>query len=99
MEKMGYLCKEEDPNNLRCKRLYLTELGERLNKDALKGIDEIDQKLFKGVSEEELETLVNIYDKLIINLAEIEKNETRLTKEELCEIVVKIKEKEENQND
>ena len=44
-------------------------------------------------------TLVNIYDKLIINLAEIEKNETRLTKEELCEIVDKIKEKEENQND
>jgi hypothetical protein len=59
----------------------------------------MDQKLFKGVSEEELETLVNIYDKLIINLAEIEKNETRLTKEELCEIVDKIKEKEENQND
>jgi DNA-binding MarR family transcriptional regulator len=99
MEKMGYLCKEEDPNNLRCKRLYLTELGERLNNDALKGIDEMDQKLFKGISEEELETLVNIYDKLIINLAEIEKNETRLTKEELCEIVDKIKEKEENQND
>ena len=74
-------------------------MGERLNKDALEGIDEIDQKLFKGVSEEELETLVNIYDKLIINLAEIEKNETRLTKEELCEIVDKIKEKEENQND
>ena len=67
--------------------------------DALKGIDEMDQKLFKGVSEEELESLVNIFDKLIINLAEIEKNETRLTKEELCEIVDKIKEKEENQND
>ncbi len=99
MEKQGYLTKEEDPNNLRCKRLYITELGKSLALEARKRIDEIDQKMFKGISEEELETLTNIYDKLIINLAGIEKTDSNLSKEELFEIVRNIREKEECNND
>lgn len=99
MEKMGYLTKEEDPNNLRCKRLYITELGRNLALESRKEIAEIDTKLFKGITDEELEVLINIYDKLIINLAEIEKVDRRLTKEELFEVVKIIKEKEECESD
>ena len=55
--------------------------------------------MFKGISEEELETLTNIYDKLIINLAGIEKTDSNLSKEELFEIVRNIREKEECNND
>jgi DNA-binding MarR family transcriptional regulator len=96
MEKVGYLRKEEDPNNLRVKKLYITELGQSLATESKKQIDEVDQKLFNGISDEELECLVNIYDKLIINLAEIKKDEPNLTKEELISLVKELKEKEED---
>ena len=96
MEKMGYLRKEEDPNNLRVKKLYITELGQNLAMESKKQIDEVDKKLFNGISDEELEFLVNIYDKLIINLAEIKKDEPNLTKEELISLVKELKEKEED---
>ena len=42
------------------------------------------------------EALNNIYDKLIINLAEIKKDEPNLTKEELISLVKELKEKEED---
>ena len=93
---MGYLRKEEDPNNLRVKKLYVTELGQNLAMESKKQIDEVDKKLFNGISDEELEFLVNIYDKLIINLAEIKKDEPNLTKEELISLVKELKDKEED---
>ena len=96
MEKMGYLIKEEDPNNLRVKKLFITELGRNLAIESRNSIDEVDNKLFNGISDEELEFLVNIYDKLIINLAEIKKEEPNLTKEELLNLVKELKEKEED---
>jgi len=70
MEKSGLLKKQPDDENLRCKRLYITEKGEHLSQHCRKVFDEIDSVMLKGFSDEELEIFNGFIDRFIANLTE-----------------------------
>lgn len=55
LQKAGYLTKEVDAENLRCKRLYISEEGQRVCAMCRERLDQIDAVAFQGFSEEELE--------------------------------------------
>ena len=68
LQKAGYLTKEVDEDNLRCKRLYLSEQGAKVRELCREKMDLLDRKAFEGFSEEELCTLVQLIDRITINL-------------------------------
>jgi len=70
MEKSGLLKKQPDNENLRCKRLYITEKGEELSLNCRKVFDEIDNVMLEGFSDEELEIFNGFVDRFIVNLTE-----------------------------
>lgn len=68
LQKAGYLVKEVDKDNLRCKRLFLSEEGKRVRELCHERLDMLDAKEFQGFTEEELEMLVHLVDKATMNL-------------------------------
>lgn len=68
LQKAGYLTKEVDEDNLRCKRLYLSAQGAQVRELCREKMDLLDRKAFEGFSEEELCTLVQLIDRITINL-------------------------------
>ena len=68
LQKSGYIVKEVDPDNLRCKRLYLTEDGKRIRELAFERLRMLDEKMFEGFSEDELRQLAQYLDRMTINL-------------------------------
>lgn len=69
MEKSGLLEKRQDPENLRCKRLYVTKKGKELSERNRKIIDEMDLAMFEDFSDEDLSTLANYLDRFLKNLS------------------------------
>ncbi|MBO7209335.1 MAG: winged helix-turn-helix transcriptional regulator [Clostridia bacterium] len=51
MEKQGLITKEVDPGNLRCKKLFATDLAEELYNCNIKIFRKIDRILFEGLPE------------------------------------------------
>lgn len=74
LQKAGYLTKEVDQDNLRCKRLHLSKEGECVRLCCKKMMDELDAEMFKGFSEEELHTLAQLIDRVTVNLTGEEEN-------------------------
>ena len=70
MEKAGLLTKRVDEDNLRCKRLVITELGESKCDEAFEQFGRSNEELFKGFAEEELIQLQGYMDRMLRNLAE-----------------------------
>lgn len=70
MEKSGLLDKRTDPDNLRCKRLYVTQKGINLSNRCRETLDGMDKVMFRGLNEDEIGTLEGILDKLLNNLAD-----------------------------
>ena len=68
LQKAGYLTKEVDEDNLRCKRLYLSAQGAQVRELCREKMDLLDRKAFEGFSEEELCTLVQLIDRITTNL-------------------------------
>ena len=68
LQKVGYISKEVDPDNLRCKRLLLTEAGERARKLSRERIDQMDRRMFEGFTEQELMVLTMLLDRATMNL-------------------------------
>jgi len=68
MEKAGLVEKRTAENNLRCKRLYITEKGKKLTERCRKAFDELDMVMFSGFTEEELEIMINHLDRLLENV-------------------------------
>ncbi len=68
LEKAGVIKKTVDPNNLRCKRINLTELGEKIIEDTRQSFDSADIKIFGSLTDEEREDLCRILDKILDNL-------------------------------
>ena len=68
LQKAGYLIKEVDADNLRCKRLYLSEEGGRVRWLCREKMDQLDARAFQGFSEEELCTLAELIDRVTMNL-------------------------------
>lgn len=68
LQKSGYLIKEVDKDNLRCKRLYLTDEGKRVRELAHEKMDLLDASMFEGVSQEEMQQLAVLLDRITMNL-------------------------------
>ena len=74
LEKAGMIIKETDMDNLRCKRLSLTEKGLSVFKAGYTIRDEQDLRLFKDFSPDELDKLNEFLDRLTLNLTKEESN-------------------------
>lgn len=74
IEKAGLLVKVTNPDNLRCKNLSLTAKGKLVYKSGHKIRDEQDVQLYSGLSDEELETLNMLLDKMTLNLTKEKEN-------------------------
>ena len=68
MQKAGYLEKKEDENNLRKKNLYVTELGKETVAKCRKIFDSFDEKVYSGISDDDLNTFCNVIDRMTINI-------------------------------
>lgn len=74
LEKSGFITKTTDENNLRCKRLSLTDNARNSMKRNKEIFDAQDAKMFAGFSEEELELFRGFIDRATINLTEEKEN-------------------------
>lgn len=68
LQKAGYLIKEVDAENLRCKRLYISEEGKKACTMCRDRLDQIDHVAFQGFSEEELAVFSDFLDRMTINM-------------------------------
>ncbi len=70
MEKNGFVVREAVKEDARLKKLVLTEKAKQRQQRFIKYLDEITTLAFDGVTEEELETLESIMNKVKKNLEE-----------------------------
>lgn len=68
LEKQGLIEKHIDKENLRVKRLTVTEEGKKLVKESVDVFDNIDLLMRKDISDEELENFYNVLYKMYKNL-------------------------------
>lgn len=70
MEKKNLIRKEVThvSGGKRAFRIYLTELGRQMAKEADKIVDEVEKKSYQGFTEEEKETLVSLLARVTNNL-------------------------------
>lgn len=67
MEKKGILFRENEPRDGRLKRLVLTEKAVEIGRDVGDMIEEAEQRLLRGISREELNTFLDICDRICRN--------------------------------
>jgi DNA-binding MarR family transcriptional regulator len=70
MQKAGLIEKTHDSEDLRRTLIHLTKKGKELSELCRKDFDQIDQKMFRGFSEEECSTLSNFVERMQHNLEE-----------------------------
>jgi DNA-binding MarR family transcriptional regulator len=68
LEKAGLVYKKADPADQRVSRIYLTEEGKNIHEEIQRLIDENEQLLIQGFSEEELELLCSFLERMTNNL-------------------------------
>lgn len=68
LQKAGYLLKEVDNDNLRCKRLFLSEAGDRVRRLSRERLDLMDERMFTGFSAEEIRLFESLVDRATMNL-------------------------------
>ncbi len=72
MEKAGFLIKKTDETDGRITRIYPTEKAKKTPENIRKKMDVLEEKLKKGMSEEEVQTLCDLLGKAIMNMLEEE---------------------------
>ncbi|MDO4976572.1 MAG: MarR family transcriptional regulator [Eubacteriales bacterium] len=75
MAERGYIRRESGEYDTRLKRIYLSEEGEKIQKDFIRSFKSIDQYMCQGIPEEELEAFVATGLKMKSNL---ERNLTQI---------------------
>lgn len=68
LEKNGYVKTEKSQKDGRLKRLIVTEEGHEAYDRILQFLQEIDDRLVEGLSKEEVDTFVNLLNRLIQNM-------------------------------
>ena len=96
LEKQDLIIKKEDEHNLRLNHIYLTEKGEEIVEYIKGTFKKIHAQMFENLTEEELSTLISLYNKMIVNLSDLDKEKTDLTDAELCSLAKRIKEEDKN---
>lgn len=67
MEKADLIIRKENPNNRRQKLVYPTEKSKALVKDLLAILDEYNNSIFNGFSQEEKDILLSLMDRAMAN--------------------------------
>ena len=70
LEKVGLVCKRPDETDLRVTRIYLTEKGRNISSELRQSLEENEQIMMKGFSEEEKAQLRSFLDRMTQNLIE-----------------------------
>lgn len=68
LEKEGYLERRSDEHDERISRVFLQEEGQAIIEEIRKSFKRLDQKTFKGFSNEELENFQDYLDRILQNL-------------------------------
>lgn len=68
LERAGYVERQPDPSDQRCKRIAITEKGERALKDCVEVMAYTDQQMFAGFTAEEQEQLTRFHCRMLDNL-------------------------------
>ena len=72
LQKSGLITKTVDSENLRCKRLALTEKGRKAIKEQISIFREYDSIIFSELSENEKDVLIQLLSRIVIKMQEIE---------------------------
>lgn len=72
--------KKEDKTNKRANLIYITDLGKEALKNAEVQFRALDEKSFKGFSDEEINELKTLLDKILMNLYE----QKEVSEENIC---------------
>lgn len=70
MEKSGLLQKENSASDLRCNHIRITEKGEQVLSLAHTQLSKIDNRLFEGFSDTDIETLTALLGRCVRNLSD-----------------------------
>lgn len=70
LQKAGLIQKKTDESNLRCNKLYATELGIEMSLKCRNRFDEFDKRLFAGFADNELLALKDYLDRMIRNISD-----------------------------
>lgn len=96
MEKQGLITKEVDRDNLRCKKLFATELAEELYNTNIKIFRKVDRILFEGLPESTISQLNQNLNTAVENSL---KNCTKVLSEKEMSKITTILKKGGKQND
>ena len=69
LEQRGLIRKEPVPYDARKKKIVVTEEALQYKDCVLKGLEELNQKLTAGISDEEMQVFFSVTDKMLKNLA------------------------------
>ena len=98
LQKSGFIIKSVDEDNLRCKRLSLTDKGREVLEECREPFKEYDKMVFNNIDRSELEAIIEIFDKMIYNMEEaLGEKHSDASLYEIGKLIRKFeKEKEEN---
>jgi DNA-binding MarR family transcriptional regulator len=74
LEKLGYISRVADPDDMRALRVYLTDKGRELDRDSFRRLREADDILMKGINEEESAFLTKLLTRMRDNILDALKN-------------------------
>ena len=77
LEVDNFIRKEDDPDDARCKRIYLTNRGKNMNELLKHVIPDVHQIAFKGLSDSEMKVALEVLDKIYNNLIEHNSNQSK----------------------
>lgn len=73
LEKVGYIKKDIDQTDNRYNNIEITDSGRRIVKKGIDLFSYVDEVMFEGFSNEELEQMLLFLDKMYVNLTKLEK--------------------------
>lgn len=72
LEQKGFICRVSDEHDARFKVLCVTPKAEKMRESLEKEIDDLEKKLVRDISKEDLEVFKRIAEKMLDNLEECE---------------------------
>ncbi len=70
MEKTGFVRKEQDKEDMRVSRIYLTDRGRKVKEDLEQRMVQLEKETFAGFNETEITLLYRFFKQMYYNLAE-----------------------------
>lgn len=71
LENLGYIVRNTDEDNMRCKRIYITSEGKKATVQCNRILNEFNEILYKGFSKKDMKQLEEYLERILNN---IEKN-------------------------